>query len=185
MQNRKIVLLVLILLVSSLACRAVTGLNQTEPTVPSALAPLASVTTAPTSLSGQEAVEPSPDPEAAATLTQATPRDLEAALTGIPALPMGTPFADDSYKSVPVLPGAYNATETEGALTFFSAQPAEEVLAYYQEAMPLDGWQFLGGETESQGGAVVIFTEGDKMATISIMPNPSGGNDTMVIIVVP
>jgi hypothetical protein len=180
-------LIVIILLVSSLACRAATDLIQPEssitPAATATLAPLPTAALQPTPTSEQE-LAPTADPEPDITATAELPENLDAALTEMPFLPMGTPFMDDSYKSIPIMPGAENATETEGALTFSIDQSTEDVLAFYKQAMPEDGWEYLGGNTEDSNGIVVIFTKGDKVATIAIMSNPMVAG-TMVIIAVP
>jgi hypothetical protein len=190
---KRLIWIVSILTFATLACRAATDLRPAEePTVtanPSpTIVPLPTVTPAPNTepvATPTQALEPSPDPQAEATPTQVIPGDLEAALTEMPFTVMGTPFTGDSYKSVPILPGAYNAAETGDALTYYIALPPEEVLAYYQDALEVDGWQFFGGETGNAEGKVIIFSKGDKLATIAILPNPTGGEDTMVILAVP
>jgi hypothetical protein len=59
------------------------------------------------------------------------------------------------------------------------------VLAYYQEVLPVDGWEYLGGDTSSPESLVVIYQKGDRMATIAILENFMEDFATMVVIAVP
>jgi hypothetical protein len=168
--------LIILLLLAGLACRAISGLQPTQqPAIglPSpTMVPLPSVTPpadAPQSSEGQPPAE----------ATQVLP---EAVATDLPFIIAGTPYGDDSYRSVKVFPGAQNVSESEDILNFTTTASAEEVMGFYLIEMEADGWEFLGGETEAEANKVLIYAKEDKLATIAITQYPEMNNLTMVIL---
>ncbi len=176
-----------ILLFSALACRAVSGIGAAEPTVtayPSAtMRPLPTVTPKPAQ-DRQELASPTPvtAPTESAEATLEVPVTLP---TDMSIIPMGTPYLEDSFHGVPVMPGAQNPSEENDTLTFTTQASIDETLKFYQDALKADGWQFLGGDVETPESKMAIYTKGDRTATIAIMPNPMNPGETMVFLAVP
>ena len=180
-------------LLSVLACRAAGGISQAEPTVtayPSAtMRPLPTITLKPAGPSGGIA-SPTPVPpvaeptEAILELPEGLPTEMNLLPTEIAILPMGTPYLDDSFRGVPVMPGALNPSEDNDTLTFTTPASVADVLNFYQGELEADGWEYLGGDVETPESKMMIYTKGDKIATIAIMPSPTNPAETMVFIAV-
>ena len=161
-----------VLLFSALACRAVSGPAPMQPPAevrPAAtMAPLPSVTSKPVEPLQAEASEtpemlPTVPAEATLELPDALPTDMS-------ILPMGTPYLEDSYHGVPLMPGAQNPSEDNGTLTFTTQASVDETLKFYQDALKADGWQFLGGDVENPDSKVAIYTKGIKQRRLPSCP---------------
>lgn len=182
MQRKSLLALLVLFLFPALACRAATRLIQPEPTPsptsPPTLAPLPSPTpVGETQPAPPTSAPPAPSPQPEATPSEAAPGDL-------PLPPLGTPYTDDSYRSVPIMPGAYNATEMDFSLTYFIDQPPEAVIQFYQSVMPEKGWRSLFSGMEDASGSILMYSKDDRLATITVMESPSG-TGSMVVITVP
>jgi hypothetical protein len=188
MPKVKILIALSFALIFSLACRAATNLVLPDPGAPPTGEP---AVVRPPTATPQAPVEPETAPDSdperlpAEIIPGDLPGDLDEAFPEMPLIPMGTPFRGDSYKGVPLMPGASNASESAGTLTFTIDQPVAEVVAYYQEAMPKQNWLYLSGSTEAADSAILIYNRGAETATIAILPNIAGEAETMVMVAVP
>ena len=202
MKTKMFKLLFLIGLAMALSCRAVTGIIQPdspgseidEPSSPDGTG-VEDFPAGDEALDTEEAqdVFPEVDPDLSPTWTPEEPGDLGTVpeMPELPEMPEfqgvspGTPFEGDVYRDVPVMEGAQNAAENSGTLTFYSDNSIEEVANYYEAAMPEQDWQVLTVSKEETSGTMLIYTKGDDVATIAILPDFMSDYETMVMIVVP
>lgn len=70
--------------------------------------------------------------------------------------------------NAPALPDATNVENLPGLLAFDTATPMAEAVAFYTEQLPPLGWSPQGDPLLAEAAAMLIYTSGDVVATITI-----------------
>jgi hypothetical protein len=99
----------------------------------------------------------------------------------LPPTPATTagPVEDGLPEDVPLYPGVTSVAAMGGALTAASSDPAESILAFYLEQMPLQGW----GLTQNIEGAGTTDLAWEKQGRlIQIIVVSSSGNTQLMIM---
>lgn len=103
--------------------------------------------------------------------------------SGIPGVPEGMfdpkspPLSE--WKGIPIMPQAVAGDENEGVYVFRIAATSDEIQEYYKTNMSNLGWE-SSFSMPVAGSAILIYTQGDQVLTITIMP--SDGSEMLVML---
>ncbi|MEJ2747719.1 MAG: hypothetical protein P8183_07385 [Anaerolineae bacterium] len=93
----------------------------------------------------------------------------------------GTGGANSEF---PMLEDATNVTSFAGVLSYQTAQPVEDILAFYDEALTVEGWvKDEEGSFVASGSALVNYTREGVTLNVTVSPNEDGGGGNYVILV--
>jgi len=101
-------------------------------------------------------------------------RDVNEPITIEP--PAGCETAESEF---PIMPDASDVTTMGGMVMYTSASSFDDVLAFYREQMPADGWSDTGDSFTSPGSAMLSYTKEDRAATITLT-----GEDGAVSVII-
>ncbi len=158
------------LLLAALACNAVTNALGGDSRVPDAQATLDAAST-----------------EAAEQLENfATPEDQEPVEEEPTAETNTDPTATGGPEDIPVLEGENeNFFASPEVVTYFSPATYDELVTFYKEQMPANGWELDATlSTEFGGVAVLTFKKDNRTASVTISPDPSSGKTVIAIGIV-
>ncbi len=151
----KIVLLS-VLLLSALACRAILS-QPTLPPTPTATS-LPTLTASPTTPTAEPVQSPAPPDE--------TPF-----IPGF-STPSGAPAAE--WEGIPVMPGAL-AGEGDSQGYFFTIEASpEEVQKFYEDTMAELGWNIFASGQGTTSAIMLIFMKDSGTASVAIIPQSGG-----------
>lgn len=91
--------------------------------------------------------------------------------------PQSPPLAE--WNGIPVMPQAIAGDESEGIYAYKVAVTAQEIQDYYKLELPKLGWE-ESFSMPMQGTAILLYTKGDQVLSITIMPIE--GSATIVMI---
>jgi hypothetical protein len=75
---------------------------------------------------------------------------------------------------------------TDTTVSYFTRMDLVTVLAYYQQEMPVKGWQALEeGRILTSSAAVLPFEKPDRIATVSLSTDPQTGLTAVLITILP
>jgi hypothetical protein len=80
----------------------------------------------------------------------------------------------------PIMPDATNQSSMGGLITYESASSFDDVLSFYQEQMPANGWSDSGDSFVSSGSAMLSYTKDGRTATVAL--TDSEGTISVVIM---
>jgi hypothetical protein len=103
--------------------------------------------------------------------------------TAIPGIPEGmfdpkSPPVSE-WKGIPIMPQAIAGDESEGVYVFRIAATSDDIQEYYKTNLPNLGWE-SSFSMPVAGSAILIYTQGDQVLTVTIMP--SDGSDMLVML---
>ena len=78
------------------------------------------------------------------------------------------PGCEAAKSEFPMLPDATGVTTMGGMVMYESASSFDDVLAFYQEQMPADGWSDTGDSFISEGTAMLSYTKDGRTATVTL-----------------
>jgi hypothetical protein len=90
-------------------------------------------------------------------------RDVNAPITIEP--PAGCAVTESEF---PIMPDAANVSTFGGMVSYESSSSLDDVLAFYQEQMPAEGWSDAGDSFISSDTAMLSFTKDDRSATVTL-----------------
>lgn len=90
-------------------------------------------------------------------------RDINASITIEPPPGCGTAESD-----LPIMPDAADKTTMSGMVMYESASAFDDVLAFYQEQMPANGWSDTGDTFTAPGSAMLSYTKDERTATVTL-----------------
>jgi hypothetical protein len=79
--------------------------------------------------------------------------------------PPGCATAESEF---PIMPDATDMTTMNGMVTYTSATAFEDVLAFYQEQMPANGWSETGDSFTSPDNAMLSYTRDGRTVTVAL-----------------
>jgi hypothetical protein len=82
---------------------------------------------------------------------------------------------------VPPLPDATNVKNTPGVLSYDSSTSIEDAAAFYEKQVPPLGWNAEGDPAISDKAAILNYTKGDQVMTITIEAADHGSTVTVFI----
>lgn len=98
--------------------------------------------------------------------------------TGIPGLPgsilepKSSPLSE--WMGIPIMPQASVGDESEGVYTYRVDATSDEIQEYYKAALPALGWESSFSMPVAET-AILIYTKGEQVLSITIMPSEGGG----------
>lgn len=123
--------------------------------------------------------------QAAGLFTQAAPiSTLMANPSLVPGLPSGNPLDPQSpplteWNGIPIMPAAIAGSEMEGGIYSFKIEaPVEEITGFYEKSLTDLGWE-KGFSIPSDATAILLFTKGSQLLTITITPSTAFGTIVM------
>jgi hypothetical protein len=78
------------------------------------------------------------------------------------------------------MPDATNVSTFGNMVSYESSSSLDDVLAFYQEQMPAEGWSDRGNSFISESSAMLSFTKNDRTATVTL--TDAGGTVSVVIM---
>jgi len=103
-----------------------------------------------------------------------TPSRIPTETPAAPVLPMpsGKPVAN--WEGLPVMPKAIAGDGDSTSYSFTVNALPDEVQAFYEREMAKLGWDLLASGQGTTGAFLLIFTQGQETASVSIIPQPDG-----------
>jgi len=101
----------------------------------------------------------------------------------MPVLPK--PTVPELPEDIPLPPEGEVATAVSGVVTVLVSKPLKEVVAFYQEAFPENGWVIEGEPIVTESVTTLTYTKGDRSVTVVISPAPGEPGKTQVMIMLP
>lgn len=90
------------------------------------------------------------------------------------------PSCEAAESDFPIMPDATNMTTMGGMVMYESASSFDDVLAFYQEQMPANGWSDTGDSFSSPGSAILSYTQEGSTATVTLADE--GGTVSVIIV---
>jgi len=87
-----------------------------------------------------------------------------------------TPGANraEAPKDIPVLPDATGFYGNQTHVLYATATAFKNVVDYYQQQMPAEGWEEAPGEQVTEHSAWLVYTKEDRTATVVITSSSNG-----------
>ncbi|MBV6467902.1 MAG: hypothetical protein PGMFKBFP_03275 [Anaerolineales bacterium] len=106
--------------------------------------------------------------------------------SAMPELPSGNPLDPKSpplseWKGIPIMPQASAGEELEGMYTFKVAADSKEIQDFYDKQLTDLGWE-SSFSMPVAGTSMFLFTKGDQVLTITVMPSDAGGAIVMLTL---
>jgi hypothetical protein len=92
----------------------------------------------------------------------------------------GNPDQSDVPADIPVYPENDTLFAFEGTVSFFTSASFQEVVNFYKQEMPNNGWAEADGSVEIEGSAVLNYQKDGKTATVTVN---GAGSQTSVLVV--
>jgi hypothetical protein len=102
-------------------------------------------------------------------------RDVNASIIIEP--PAGCEAAESEF---PTMPDATNVRTFGNTVSYESSSSLDDVLAFYQEQMPAEGWSDTGNSFISESSAMLSFTKDGRAATVTL--TDAGGTVSVIIM---
>lgn len=103
------------------------------------------------------------------------------------AIPEACAAEDGSVGGVnsefPLLEDASEVTSFAGVLSYQTALPVEDILAFYDDALAAEGW--VKDEASSfvaDGSGLISYTRDDETLSVTISPNETGGGNYVILL---
>ncbi len=90
-------------------------------------------------------------------------RDVNAPITIEPP-----PDCEAAAIEFPIMPDATDVTTLGGIVMYTSPSSLDDVIAFYQEQMPADGWKDTGDAFISENNAMLSYTKEGRLATVTL-----------------
>lgn len=115
-------------------------------------------------------------------LTQEAPAIKETAQAYLTRVPPISPLPPSD---IPLLEGEKeNLIITENTISYLIALSYQQVLSFYKEKMPQNGWTYqTSSSIESENSAILNYTKENRAVTISINSNPANEKTIVVITI--
>jgi hypothetical protein len=106
--------------------------------------------------------------------------------SAMPEFPSGNPFDPQSpplseWKGIPVMPQAIAGEESQGMYVFKIDAASQEIQDFYNAQLPDLGWETTVS-LPMEGTAILLFTKGNQVLSITIMPAESDGTIVMITL---
>lgn len=83
----------------------------------------------------------------------------------------------------PLIEDASEVTSFAGVLSYQTALPVEDVLAFYDDALAAEGWvKDEAGSFVASGNALVSYTRDGVTLSVTVSPNDAGGGNYVILL---
>lgn len=84
----------------------------------------------------------------------------------------------------PVIEGAYELSSFPGLVSYKTESTAEEVVAFYEEALAAEGWEYIADESFTGGGSSLLsYRQDGKSLTLTVGPDTDNPGVTFVALI--
>jgi hypothetical protein len=90
--------------------------------------------------------------------------------------PAGCEAAESEF---PIMPDATNTSTFGGMVSYESSSSFDDVLAFYQEQMPAEGWSETDNSFITEGTAMLSYTQDGQNATVTL----TGGDGAVSVVI--
>ncbi|MCE5206863.1 MAG: hypothetical protein LLG42_00970 [Chloroflexi bacterium] len=111
-----------------------------------------------------------PEPTATSTQTSVLPTETLSDFS-LPT-PSGKPLTE--WEGFPVMPNAIAGEGNSSGYSFTINASPEEIQGFYEEELAKLGWSLFATGQGSTDALILIFTQGESLLTLSVIPQPDG-----------
>ena len=116
----------------------------------------------------------------------ATEQGPELVATAQAALTQVAPILGTAPTDIPLMSGELdNLVATEYLITFATQASIQDVADFYEAEMAKNGWDKGKEQSFANSMSIVEYKKPDRMATVTLMANPSDGKTSVVIAIQP